>query len=163
MGMDAGTGIRVDRQQPPVQVRPAQGRRLPLQPGTNPWGPPRAGTKAPAARRGNRAGCRRPGEAPGPAPRSWPFLAQGILPETGRGVGLGGFADVDEPMGRGGQDLRPWFGGAYVQAAIDLGRINADDIARKAGRQFHRQFCFARGGGTHEEDGEGAIGHDLEG
>ena len=54
--------------------------------------------------------------------------ALGVLHELGRAVRLQRVEDVDQVVGHGGPLLQAGFGGADVHAAVDQGRVHADDF-----------------------------------
>ncbi len=82
----------------------------------------------------------------------------GVLHKLGRAVGLQRVADVDEVVRHGGKLVGRGLGGADVHAAVDQGRIDADDLDRQTllgqhGGQGQGPSGFTRRRGARQGDG----------
>jgi hypothetical protein len=73
--------------------------------------------------------------------------ARGVAREIGGAVGFGRLTDVDQVVRHGRALGRRGLGGADVQAAIDQGRVDADDFHRHPLGQRQRQRALAAGRG----------------
>ena len=85
--------------------------------------------------------------------------AGGVFPEAARGIGPGRVEQVDEVMGDGAPFRRRGLRGADIHAAVDLRRIDADDLDRVLRSEFHRQPRLAAGGGAQQRVSDAWRGH----
>lgn len=76
--------------------------------------------------------------------------------ELGGRIGLPRLAHVDQMVRRRHLFGRAGLGRADVQAAVDQGRVDADDLRVQALRPIQRERGLARGGRAHQGDGERA-------
>ena len=76
----------------------------------------------------------------------------GILRELRRRVGLGRVADIDQVMPNPRLILRAGLGGADVHAAIDLRRIDADQLPAQPLAEREREAGLPRSRGAEHDD-----------
>src|SRR5437764_12951092 len=75
-----------------------------------------------------------------------------ILRETGGGIRFGGIDDVDQMMRNAHTRGRIRLRGSDVHAAVDLGGVDANDLAMQAKRQLERERALARRGRPHQQN-----------
>jgi len=148
---DARGGGRIEFAQPRVHCRPADLR------GFNGQLPPQVGV----GRRQRRQAILQRTEIQTGAAHQQRHLAirgdscqflQGVTPEFSGGIRLRGVADVDQTVRMALPRRCVGLGAADVQATINQRRINADQAAGEALREFDGERGLARGGRPHQEN-----------